>query len=235
MACFQTLLGGTQPGAAGRHRWYVRLALEARRIGTVALAGLVFLAGCGGGERQDANEPEGNYAVEVTRLSFPKQQRLAQVSELVVGVRNAGDETIPNVAVTVHGFNYDAASGEGARLSDPSRPRFAVNGVNVDIGGFPEVKDATPKGCDTAYVDTWACGPLKPGREKTFRWSVTAVKAGPFELDWRVAAGLTGRARAVSVSGGEAVGGTVTGNVTREAPQVKVGEDGKTVVEAEPR
>ncbi len=95
--------------------------------------------------------------------------------------------------------------------------RFAVNGVNVDIGGFPEVKDATPKGCDTAYVDTWACGPLKPGREKTFRWSVTAVKAGPFKLDWRVAAGLNGKARAVSVSGGEAVGGTVTGNVLQAA------------------
>lgn len=209
--------------------------MEARRIGTLALAGLVFLVGCGGGERQDANEREGNFAVDVTRVSFPERQTLAQVSELVVSVRNAGDETIPNVAVTVHGFNYDAASGEGVQLSDASRPRFAVNGVNVDIGGFPEVKNATPKGCDTAYVDTWACGPLKPGREKTFRWSVTAVKAGPFKLSWRVAAGLNGKARAVSVSGGEAVGGTISGDVTDEAPQVKIGEDGKTVVQAEPR
>jgi hypothetical protein len=224
-----------QAGAGRSDRWYVRLALEARRIGTVALVGLVFLAGCGGGERQDANEPEGSYEVEVTRVSFPEEQRLAQVSELVVGVRNAGDETIPNVAVTVDGFNYDLGGSEGAQLSDASRPQFAVNGVNVDIGGFPEVKDATPKGCDTAYVNTWACGRLKAGREKTFRWSVTAVKAGPFKLRWRVAAGLNGKARAVSVSGGEAVGGTISGEVIEEAPQVKIGEDGKSVVEAEPR
>ncbi|HEY6781561.1 MAG TPA: hypothetical protein VI111_11435 [Thermoleophilaceae bacterium] len=195
---------------------------------------MLVLAGCGSGERQDANESAGNYKVEVTRLSFPKQQRLAQVSELVVGVRNAGDQTIPNVAVTVHGFNY-RKQAEGTQLSDPSRPQFAVNGVNTEIGGFPEVKDATPKGCDTAYLDTWACGPLKPGREKTFRWSVTAVKAGPFKLTWRVSGGLDGKARAISVSGGEAVGGTVTGNVSAKPPQVKIGADGKTVVEAEPR
>lgn len=226
--------GNPSPGAARPHRWYVRPALEARRIGTVALAGLLMLAGCGSGERQDANESEGNYKVEVTRLSFPKQQRLAQVSELVVGVRNAGDQTIPNVAVTVHGFNY-RKQADGTPLSDPSRPQFAVNGVNTEIGGFPEVKDATPKGCDTAYVDTWACGPLKAGKEKTFRWSVTAVKAGPYKLTWRVSAGLNGKARAVSVTGGEAVGGTVSGTVSAKAPQSKIGADGKTVVEVQPR
>jgi hypothetical protein len=208
--------------------------LKARRIGTVAVAGLVVLAGCGGGERQDENEPSGNYKVEVTRLSFPKEQRLAQVSELVVGVRNAGDQTIPNIALTVHGFNYRKAA-EGTTLSDPSRPRFAVNGINKEIGSFPEVKDATPKGCDTAYVDTWACGPLKAGKERTFRWSVTAVKAGPYKLTWRVAAGLNGKARAVSVSGGEAVGGTVTGAVSPKPAQSRIADDGKTIVEVEPR
>ncbi len=208
--------------------------MKARRIGTVAVVGLLALAGCGGGERQDENEPSGNYKVEVTRLSFPKEQRLAQVSELVVGVRNAGDKTIPNIALTVHGFNYRQAA-DGATLSDPNRPRFAVNATNTEIGGFPEVKDATPKGCDTAYVDTWACGPLKPDKERTFRWSVTAVKAGPYRLTWRVAAGLNGKARAISVSGGEAVGGTVAGNVTSKPPQSRIADDGKTVVELKPR
>jgi hypothetical protein len=209
---------------------YVRPALEARTIAMLAVAGAVALAGCGGGGRQDENEPSGNFTVEVTRLSFPKQQRLAQTSDLVVGLRNAGSKTIPNIALTVSGFNYRADS-EGAKLSDPSRPRFAVNGINKDIGGFPEVKDATPHGCASAYVDTWACGPLKAGRERTFRWSVTAVKAGPFKIAWRVAAGLNGKARAVSVSGGEAVGGTVTGTITSKPPQSRVADDGKTVVD----
>ena len=51
-------------------------------------------------------------------------------------------------------------------LADPARPVFAINGVQVEIAGFPEAKDASPRGCDTAYVNTWACGPLKPGERE---------------------------------------------------------------------
>jgi hypothetical protein len=204
--------------------------LEARRIVTVAAAGVLALAGCGGGTRQDADEPEGNFAVEVVDASFPGKQQLAKSSELVIKLRNAGSKTIPDIAVTVAGFNY-RADAEGVRLSDPSRPRFAVNGIPREIGGFPESKDATPKGCATAYVNTWACGALKPGREHTFKWSVTAVKAGPYKLVWRVSAGLDGKAKAVMADGGdEAPGGTFTGVISDAAPQTRIAEDGKTVI-----
>ena len=81
---------------------------------------------------------------------------------------------------------------------------FALNGVQVEIAGFPEAKDAAPRGCDTAYVNTWACGPLKPNQQKTFRWSVTAVQAGDYKVSWRVAAGLDGKAKAVAAGGGPA-------------------------------
>ena len=192
-----------------------------------ALIGVVAVAGCGGGERQDADEPEGDFAVEVVAAMFPKEQKLAQSSDLVITVRNAGDEAVPNVAVTVTGLNYRATE---PGLSDPGRPRFVVNGVPRRIGGFPEAKDATPLGCDTAYVDTWACGPLKPGAEKTFEWQVTAVKAGPYEIDWRVAAGLDGKANAVGPGGEKAPSGNFSGTVSREAPDVRVADDGKTVV-----
>ena len=53
---------------------------------------------------------------------------------------------------------------------------FVINGVQGEIAGFPESKDAAPLGCDTAYVNTWACGPLRPKEMKTFKWSVTAVQ-----------------------------------------------------------
>ena len=99
-----------------------------------------------------------------------------------------------------------------------------------EIGGFPDAKDATPLGCDTAYVDTWACGPLRAGDEKTFRWSVTAVKAGPYEIVWRVAAGLDGNAVAVG-AGDTPTRGTFFGEVSSAAPDVRVGDDGRTVVE----
>ncbi len=193
----------------------------------VVLVCLVALAGCGGGERQDENEPEGNFPVEVVRASFPDRQKLAKSSDMIVTVRNAGDKTIPDIAVTVNGFDERKKDPD---LADPTRPVFAVNGVQVEIAGFPEAKDATPRGCDTAYVNTWACGPLKPDEEKTFRWTVTAVQAGDYSIDWRVAAGLDGKAKAVAAGGGPAPRGQFAGTISNAAPDVRVADDGHTIV-----
>jgi hypothetical protein len=222
-------------GTVGGERWreparvrpfwcYVRPALRARGLAALCL---LAVAGCGGGERQDENEPEGNFPVEVVRASFPDSQKLAKSSDLVVTVRNAGDETIPNIAVTVNGFDKRKSDPD---LADPSRPVFAVNGVQVEIAGFPEAKDAAPRGCDTAYVNTWACGPLKPDQQRTFKWTVTAVQAGDYKIDWRVAAGLDGRANAVAAGGGPAPRGEFTGTISDAAPDVRVADDGKTIV-----
>jgi hypothetical protein len=196
------------------------------QLAALAVIGLVAAAGCGD-ERQDADEPEGDFSVEVVAASFPVKQKLAQRSNLVLRVRNAGDRTIPNVAVTVAGFSYESTDPD---VADPERPQFVINGRPVQIGGFPEAKEAAPAGCDTAYVNTWACGPLRADREKTFRWSVTAVKAGPYEIEWRVAAGLHGKARAVDAGGGEAPRGRFTGTVSAAAPETRVADDGKTVI-----
>jgi hypothetical protein len=194
----------------------------------IAVAGLAVLAGCGG-ERQDENEPSGEFPVAVVRATFPEDQKLAKSSNLVITVRNAGDETIPNIGVTVDGFNYRKT--DDANLADPERPVFAINGMPVQIAGFPESKDVAARGCDTAYVNTWACGPLGPGKEKRFLWSVTAVKTGNFKLDWRVNAGLHGKAKAVEAGGGdEPPSGSFSGTISREAPDVRVADDGRTVV-----
>ena len=213
----------------GAVRCYVRAALQARRnVAALLLLPLVVAAGCGGAERQDEDEPEGDFAVEVVRASFPEKQKLAKQSQLVITVRNAGRKTIPNIAVTVDGLDIREDNPE---LADPERPQFVINGAPRDIGGFPESKEASPLGCDTAYVNTWACGPLRAGKEKTFKWSVTAVKAGDFSVRWRVAAGLDGKAKATGPSGGEAPRGSFTGTVSDEAPEVRVADDGVTVVE----
>jgi hypothetical protein len=188
---------------------------------------LLAFAGCGGGERQDENEPEGDFPVEVVRATFPEQQKLAMSSDMTVTVRNAGEETIPNIAVTVDGFDKRKTDPD---LADQSRPVFALNGVQVEIAGFPEAKDASPRGCDTAYVNTWACGPLKPDDQRTFRWSVTAVQAGDFKIEWRVAAGLDGKAKAVAAGGGPSPRGQFSGTISDEAPDVRVADDGKTIV-----
>jgi hypothetical protein len=217
---------GNRTGAPAHIRWYVRGALRARSVTTLCLVA-IGVAGCGGGERQDENEPEGNFPVEVVEAKFPEDQKLAKSSELVVTLRNAGQETIPNIALTVDGLDEQKQDPD---LADPSRPVFAINGVQVEIAGFPEAKDASPRGCDTAFVNTWACGPLKPNEQKTFRWSVTAVRAGEFNIDWRVAAGLDGKAKAVAAGGGPAPRGQFSGTISDEAPDVRVADDGKTIV-----
>jgi hypothetical protein len=198
--------------------------LRAKGLATLCL---LAVAGCGGGERQDENEPEGNFPVEVVQAKFPEKQKLAKSSDLVLTVRNAGDKTIPNIAMTVNGLDEQKNDPD---LADPTRPVFAVNGVQVKIARFPEAKDASPRGCDTAYVNTWACGPLGPKEERTFRWSVTAVRAGDFKIDWRVAAGLDGKAKAVAVGGGPAPRGQFSGTISDAAPDVRVADDGHTIV-----
>ena len=166
--------------------------------------------------------------MEVVEAKFPKEQNLAKSSDLVVTVRNAGQKTIPNIALTVDGFDERKNDPE---LADQSRPVFAVDGVQLEIAGFPEAKEASPRGCDTAYVNTWACGPLRPDEQKTFRWSVTAVRAGDYEIEWRVAAGLDGKADAVAAGGGPAPRGRFSGTISDEAPEVRVADDGKTIID----
>jgi hypothetical protein len=186
--------------------------------------------GCGGGERQDAGEDEQSYDMSVVDAKFPERQRLGQSSNLVITVRNDDSETVPDAAVTVDGFYRRL---DNANLSDPNRPVFVIDGNPVQIGGYPDVKLAAPQGGPTALVNTWALGPLKPNAEKTFRWRVTAVKAGPFEIGYEVAAGLQGKATAVG-PGDAPPSGKFAGTVTSKPPDSRVAADGFTVVSPAP-
>ncbi len=189
-------------------------------------AALAVVAGCVGQEQQDEDEPSGRYQVEVVEATFPQQQKLAKRSDLVIRVRNGGSKVIPNVAVTVDGFSRRVDDPD---LADPNRPVFVINGRQKRIGDYPEAKEQAPVGCETSYVGTWACGKLKPGEEKTFRWGVTAVKAGPFKIKWAVAAGLDGKAKAVDAEGNRPVG-LFAGTISDKAPDSRVADDGETVV-----
>ena len=189
------------------------------------------LASCGGGERQDKNEPRGNYPVEIVDAKFPGSQKLAKESDLVITVRNAGDKVIPNIAVSVKGFDERL---KDRTLADPNRPVFVINGRPKEIASFPESKDAAPEGGETAYVGTWALGKLGPNKTKTFRWNVTAVRPGPYKLEYKVSAGLDGKARAVLEGGDEIPSGEFAGTITEEAPDARIGEDGQTIEQGTP-
>lgn len=181
-----------------------------------ATATALAVAGCGGGdERQDADEPEGDYAMEIVSAEFPREQRLAERAEMVITVRNSGKEAVPNVAVTVDSFTRRS---EQERLADPERPVWIL--------------DSGPKGGVTAYVNTWSLGRLSAGELKTFRWRVTAVKAGTHTLNYRVGAGLDGKAKAVAEEG-ENIEGAFVVDVADAPAQSRVDPETGNVVDGE--
>src|SRR5438093_5049487 len=101
--------------ALGRKRAHRSIAASLASLGLAALA----LAGCGQGERQEADEPKGDFPVEIVDASFPAQQRLAKTSNLEIIVRNPGPKTVPVVSVTINcgqskGGSGGSASGTGA-------------------------------------------------------------------------------------------------------------------------
>jgi hypothetical protein len=161
-----------------------------RACGAFAAASLAFAAGgCGGGERRDAGVAGGLYTVDIVRAQFPQRQRLAEKPTFVLTVRNAGERTIPNLAVTVHGFT--GHSGDTAQ-ADPRSPVWLV--------------DEEPPGTLTATADTWAAGAVAPGHAVTLRWRVTPVLAGEHEVAYAVAPDIAGSGRARVAGGGHATG-----------------------------
>jgi hypothetical protein len=204
----------------------------------LSLAGLSALAvtGCGGdNERQDVKEPKGDFPVKVVSATFPDKQRLAKDSTMEIVVQNAGQKTIPTISVTVKcgsglGGSFNTTTGD-PRAADPQRPQFVVNKLPTATDRVNPPLDPAPLERSSAYVDTYPLGPLAAGRSATFRWDVSAVKAGPYRLCWRVNAGLYGKARAVPASGGGPISGEFKGDISNKAPKATVGPDGHTVIE----
>jgi hypothetical protein len=154
------------------------------------------LAACGGGERQDADQVEGTRKVDVISASFPGKQYLADTTELQLKIKNVDDEAVPNLAVTVDGFDQRRES-EG--LAEPRRPVWVVeNG---------------PVNSDTAFTNTWSLGEVPAGQTRTLKWTVTAVRAGTYTLRWRVAGGLHGKSK-VELPNGDPVSGQFVAQVS---------------------
>jgi hypothetical protein len=189
--------------------------------------------GCGGGSPQDAKEPKADFPVRVVSASFPAHQKLAKDSTMQIVVQNSGQREIPDISVTVKcgkglGSSFSTTTSV-TNTADPVRPQFVVNKLPTPEARQNPPLDPAPLERSSAFVDTYPLGPLAPGRTATFRWDVSAVKAGAYRLCWRVNAGLYGKARAVA-SGGAPSAGEFTGTISNKAPKATVGPDGQTVV-----
>jgi hypothetical protein len=204
----------------------------------VAAAGASALAasGCGGGSKQDTKEAAGNYPVKVSRVSFPQRQSLAKNSTLEIVVQNAGQKVVPSISVTVKcgtklGGSFSTAT-QDTNVADPLRPQFVVNKLPTATARVNPPLDPAPLERSSAYSDTYPLGPLGAGRTATFMWDVTAVRAGPYHLCWRVNAGLNGKAKAIAASGGMPVSGELRGRVSNKAPNATIGPDGRSIIES---
>jgi hypothetical protein len=195
----------------------------------VAVAAL--LGACGGEASSDSNERAGTYKMQVTTASFPTEQRLGQTSLLRLGIRNSGDKTVPALNVTIgvggeQGANSSLPFGvrdPQAGLAQPDRPVWVLSATYPRLAGSSE-----PGGASTADPKTFAFGPLKPGETTEAVWKLSAVRAGSFDLHYRVNAGLGRQTKAVT-KGGVAPGGSFAAVITAELPETEVTDSGEVV------
>jgi hypothetical protein len=173
-------------------------------LGALSVGGALLAGGCGQA-RQDTHEPKGTFTVQIVKARFPARQAVARPSSLELLVRNTGTHTVPSVAVTIDSFAYVENYPE---LAASKRPIWVIEQGPGTIPKRPVESEAIspPGGGQTAYVNTWALGSLAAGHTQTFLWRVTPVKPGLHTVNFTIAAGLAGRARAQLAGGGAATG-----------------------------
>jgi hypothetical protein len=171
-------------------------------LGTCAT---LIVSGCGSGAEQIKGEPKASFTLQVLRASFPAKQSIARTTALELRLRNASTKTVPNVAVTLDSLQYTEHYPE---LSASKRPVWVVERGPGAIAKPPVQSEevASPGGGETAYVNTWALGAIRPRAVATFRWIVTPVKSGEHVVHYTVAADLGGNAKAQLPSGAPVTG-----------------------------
>jgi hypothetical protein len=219
-------------------------------LGVLLAAGV---ASCGG-TRQDANEPSGNFPVSIVSADFPSRQQLAQNTNLTLAVANSGDQTIPNLAITVFTTSNASTSDTGTSTTGTTSTQsssttqelptvegsFSVRSEQQDLAipfrpvwilesGFPKLEGQTASaGAEAAQTDTYAFGALAAHETKRIVWNVTPVQAGTYTVHYRVAAGLEGKAKAVTADGSVPEGEFVV-RISSAPPQTRVDDSGKVV------
>jgi len=170
------------------------------------------LAACGSsGGRQDASEPTGKFPVSIVSAKFPPRQQLAQTSNLTLG--KLGKNSVRPFSIR------DPQQG----LAVPDRPVWILE------QDYPKlVGSSSPAGAETANEKTFDFGRLKPGATTSALWRVTPVKPGTYTVLYRVDAGLTGNAKAVTGNGSPPTGSFHV-KITDVPPLTRVNGQGQVV------
>ncbi|MDQ3758577.1 MAG: hypothetical protein M3331_01340, partial [Actinomycetota bacterium] len=117
-------------------------------------------------------------------------------------------------------------------LADPNRPVWILENDYPKVlepGTSSEDLDSAPTaGAETSSTNTYTFGELPPGETIRTVFRVTPVVGGVYTVNYEVAAGLDGNARAVTPDGGPVEGEFVTKIATRP-PASAVDEQGDVV------
>jgi hypothetical protein len=231
-------------------------SLKARRRIGIGVLGVLLAAGVAscGGSRQDANEPEGDFPVSIVSADFPSKQKLAQNTNLTLAVENSGDQAIPNLAITIF-TTSNASTGKSTTTTTgttstgtastseefpTAQGSFSVRSEQEGLAipfrpvwileeGFPKYEgEAASAGAEAAQTDTYAFGVLNPNQTKRIVWNVTPVQGGTYTVHYRVAAGLQGKAKAVTGDGSIPEGEFVV-RIDTTPPQTRVDDSGRVV------
>lgn len=216
----------------------------------LAIGAGVGVAGCGSGQSQGATEPTGNFPVQVTTAKFPNHQKLAESSYLVLAIKNAGSQTIPDLAVTINTVAEgtpnlkspatSTGSGQGSfniRVDEPNlashfRPVWVLEQhypkLITDKFPLSKIEKAPTAGAEAAQTDTFQFGQVSAGDSKDIAWRVTPVRGGTYTVHYQVAAGLTGNAKAVTPDGSP-VKGEFVATISSKPPNSCVTGSGKVV------
>lgn len=190
-----------------------------------------IIAGCGGGDDdggQFANEPAGDYPVEIVSAEFEPDQTIAETYDFKLSVENTGEETIPGLTASISlpglgstlAFAYrDKQEG----LAMPQRPVWVLE------EGYPKLKGTVGRGgAGNANRRTFNFGALPAGETADMIWRVTAVRPGDYDIAYRIAAGVSGEANAVGVGGEDPIG-ELPAKISGRPILTRVNENGKVV------
>jgi hypothetical protein len=229
-----------------------------KRVGIGFAVALIAIgvASCGGGGRQDADEPEGDFPVQIVSADFPSKQQLAKNTNLTLSVANTGDKSIPDLAITIFTSSNASTSASGSSTTGTTTGGTTTSAASQDLPqaqgsfsvrseqeglaipfrpvwileeGFPKLAGQTASaGAEAAQTDTYSFGSLAPNQTRAMVWNVTPVQAGTYTVHYRVAAGLQGKAKAVTADGSVPEGEFVV-RISSAPPQTRVNDAGQVV------
>ena len=139
------------------------------------------------------------------------------------------EETTDEDAADAGGAPSPAASGSfsvrsrQSGLAIPSRPVWILE------EGYPKLAgEAASAGAEVAQTNTFAFGELEPGDAIDIVWLLTPIQPGAYTVSYQVAAGLHGKAVAVTDDGSVPEGEFVV-RISDVPPQTRVNDAGEVV------